>query len=973
MKKSLIFLLAAALFFSCTNISHDDGASHNSADGGTYLVVRSSSVRRTVVPGEEDAGLGQLKSLVLKGTRIADSKSTPIVEEEQEELTLINAESYEKLKDELIPIQTGNWSFTLSADLNGITFSDTVEKKIEAGKENEISFKLSVAEGFGGGLGITLSFTDASTSVTRAKATLTAMDEGSAFEAETQSYTGEKGDFAFKENVNGEQEAVIYFSHAITDESSRIPDGTYKLVFDFYVDGYDENDIVQLEPVTYIVRIADGITTTYSDTIRLNETYTITYKSGATEITADMLATSGSEFQLEEGEVWVTKFSRKSGKITLPKITRAGYIFGGWYVKSGSGHGDFKTFIETIPANTSGSVTLNAMWYEPGHVTTDNRVLNVAISADSIFNGANSTITFSATDADGNEVTEGVTYTAQILYKGDDVNELAATGTVYYTVIDNKLSLVSALPQTGTYQLYVTASQALNNGDNTPVVSSQTFDIDISSTLPIVLTNLESSKTVFYLANSVDEDISTLSPVLSPNLRQSEICAYELDSEGNLYVMAKDLKSGVTTSVLQSNKMFTDSSTGTDSQLSCTLTELQDYNDYYESAIFTGFAIDLAKNVFYAYSNKTEKVTLENEYGTEYTEMQTSSEFDVFKYPSLISEGSVADSVKYTITLEGYIPLRAVVYNAKLYCLAKSSSGNSFSMFAFTLPDETSSFTLSDSTPVNLTSGLLLSSYAVCNYMTYSDGNIYLTFSENNTSGSDFVATPDIVSYDEYDGNLYARGLLIKYDTNPDATTPVTHIGFSDNSFKSSRMYMGESGDGYTWYGDEEGLTLATVEASLSLTSKNLTSTDPETVNTKISGQTLGDYFPTVHAPSSLVSSFAGPGRILAVMPKKLVLLDSGICIYANTDDALAFYNVKRTVTVDLESFAFEQKSAPVSASGDMSAILLNRIDFGNDIYLDDLLDDCPSSYYLNNDGNYEACGWPTGSMYMYIKDETDE
>ena len=98
MKKFLLFMLSIAmLFFSCSNISHDDDSDiRASADGGTYLVIRSTSVKRTVVPSEEDASLGALKNLVLTGTRTADSKSVPTEETEQ---TLATAENYEKLKE----------------------------------------------------------------------------------------------------------------------------------------------------------------------------------------------------------------------------------------------------------------------------------------------------------------------------------------------------------------------------------------------------------------------------------------------------------------------------------------------------------------------------------------------------------------------------------------------------------------------------------------------------------------------------------------------------------------------------------------------------------------------------------------------------------------------------------------------------------------------------------------------------------
>lgn len=466
MKKFLLFLLSIAmLFFSCSNISHDDGSGdRDSADGATYLVIRSTSVNRTVVPSEEDAGLGALSNLVLKGTRIADSESVSTEETVQ---TLATAENYEKLTEKKIEIQTGYWSFTLSADLNGIPFSDTVTKLIEAGKENEISFNLSVEEGFGGGLAITLNFTDASANVTSAKATLTAMDEGSSFEGDIKSYTRVKGDFEFKEDENGEMSASIRFVHAITDDSSRIPDGTYKLVFDFYVDGHDENDTIKLEPIPYIVRIADGITTTYTDKIKLNETYTITYK---------LADDDDSPATLADGEVQVTKYSHKSGEIKLPKMKRAGYVFGGWYVKYGVG-GDFKRFIETIPTDSSNGVTVYAQWYDP-NLYVGNNALNITLACEDETNTVisdalakeipllplNQNIVLTATDSDGNAVSD-VAFTASILYHGNTI----PTG---YTLEDGVLNVSTTMPKvtSDACQLYVTATKGT-------VTSSQTFEV----------------------------------------------------------------------------------------------------------------------------------------------------------------------------------------------------------------------------------------------------------------------------------------------------------------------------------------------------------------------------------------------------------------------------------------------------------------------------------------------------------------
>ena len=353
MKKILFCLLAltTAFFFSCSDISQDDGG-HKSADGGTYLVIRSASVKRTLRPSKDENDISFFTNFLLKGSRIQDSKG---VELNESEIELAKADSLEELTKQQIPIQTGKWSLTLSADFNSITFSSSVEKSIEESVNNSVSFELKAPESYGGGLSVTVNFSDSSQNVSSVKVTLSAKDSDSTFTTEEKTFS----DFTFAENDEGKPSASITFNHDLADENDRIPSGTYDLIFEFIVEDYGV-----IDPIPYIVRIADGFTTKSNQTIKLNETYSITYND--------------NEGELASGEKKALKYSSKSESIVLPKMEKDGYVFAGWFedekftqpisqIEQGS-RGDkniYAAYINSVTVSANGSANADIVTGQP--------------------------------------------------------------------------------------------------------------------------------------------------------------------------------------------------------------------------------------------------------------------------------------------------------------------------------------------------------------------------------------------------------------------------------------------------------------------------------------------------------------------------------------------------------------------------------------------------------------------------------
>ncbi|MBQ7159849.1 MAG: InlB B-repeat-containing protein, partial [Treponema sp.] len=321
---SLIALGALTLLWSCSNGFEERVGQVHSSDGKTYLVIDSASVAsRSVNPGESDTDTSKLTDFVLKGTP-----------ENGSETELATTNSLVELKEKQIEIITGNWSFTLTAKLYGIDFSGTTTAEIKVGEINTISFELKSVQTYGG-INITVVF-DADPNLTEVVATLKNPDKSSITGIEP--ITVEKADFT---EIKDDNDVVtgysVVYSRLASDENERLASGSYYLVFDFYAEGTTD----PINSIPYVVNIADGITTTYSQTVKLNETYTITY------------FLDGSE--LESAETRPEKYSRKSEAVTLPTMSKEDYAFAGWYTDN-----EFTSPITEIPTGSTGNIKLYA-------------------------------------------------------------------------------------------------------------------------------------------------------------------------------------------------------------------------------------------------------------------------------------------------------------------------------------------------------------------------------------------------------------------------------------------------------------------------------------------------------------------------------------------------------------------------------------------------------------------------------------
>lgn len=1153
MKKTLIFLLSLALagiFVSCNDgIDSDSEAFRASADGKTYLVIGGASLGRNVV-APKTASKEDLANFSLTGT----------FEDETEAVTFVKAEealTLEELGNKQIEIEAGNWTFTLSAELNSIPFSDTKSIEIKAGVVNTLSFDLKADSSYGGGISVTLNFPlDKSINSVVAKLS----DPSGTNEIETKTF--ELADFAEVKDTDGEvKEYSVTYSRDLSEEASRISAGSYYLVFDFMAEGTS----VPINSFPYYVRVVNGFTSSAVDSVKLNETYSITYSYFANGEALEATDSSIGIADSPEGFVFPAKYSRKSATISLPAMAKtvtegeAGYAFAGWFedadftkpiteIASGStgnktlyaafinritvsanGKADASVvsgavdsigtaitkivnyeatdvdwtilidgkvvleglqltvsssyaksltfaglhensgneYIDSIDGGVVGATNADAidgsilviveycvpvtvknlkvthggrafenlgkltlddgawitdnhswtagginncnsailtmkegsritnnsasMWgggicntatvimeggeisgnvspagagvchygtdfiisgnasipvgddpenpqdfyfmadggaypitvageltddnsiyltfggaynrytenvllrtseeleltsdiiskfqieqpesvdYEwsigldgklayksapaSGSASVDNRALTIVLDKAEVC--LNDTITFSATASDGTTVTKDVTYTAELLWKGKEINAYGED--TYYVVTGNKLSFSKALPKTGTYQLYVTATQSINDTTASKISSSQTFEISVTNeyTTPdtqVALYNTSSDSISYYLKDfdSVDSDLPT-----SPDMAGDSDATTAFDAFGNFYIFSS--------SKLNSNNPVIAS-------------DGIDLSDVVGSGYGTkGFVIDVKKNEAYAYCSNYNSDTGGYTVG-------------LFKLLNLLSSGDLENCEAYTVEFNKS-PNKIAIENEILYTYGSVDNDvvSVYSLSEGTISEPKASVNVSDNVDIN--------DFSVSD-MIVQDGKLYLTLKSSDTSGDAGV------------WELYSRGAVAKidFDKTPPEVSTCGWISDGDvlDTSSLSNHYV------YTYYVEKKGTyeyeltsnqfycdSACSNPALISCSDLQIPADDEDS-----SPKTLKIYAPTDSESLNSSLYLSGPQKFVAIKPKKLVIADDGVMFYTDDLGAYKYKNVNRIVTIDLENFA---------------------------------------------------------------------
>ena len=342
-----IALFAPIVFFSCADAITDSSNTESklSDDGKTYLSLNIASVssERTIAPDTTDFAVTNLTDITLKG------KPSDAAGDEQ---TLATAETYSLIDSKLIPIEeAGNWTFTLTAKMNGVGFTGTAEKAITSGTTNTIEFVLEADVNYGG-LSIKMTFKGNLIDSSGYKVVVKLSDENkSTIKDEKTFLPTNEGDITPSSTSSTNTSFYVTYERNISDESSRLESGTYHILFEFY------NTLLSatkpLNTSRNFIRIEKGIVTTAELSIDLNEVYTIEYND--------------NEGTVASGGTKVLNYSPKSG-VELPKMTppETTQFFAGWYTDSAFAAGTKVSVVDgdklMLAKDTSGNLTLYARY-----------------------------------------------------------------------------------------------------------------------------------------------------------------------------------------------------------------------------------------------------------------------------------------------------------------------------------------------------------------------------------------------------------------------------------------------------------------------------------------------------------------------------------------------------------------------------------------------------------------------------------
>jgi len=336
----LLGILSLTLF-SCSDLVQEPA---QKSDANTYLVVRSGDISvdaRSVDP-DIAAALDRMQSITLYGKMTKKADGTDY---SGTRTSLKSASALKDLYNALIFLDggAGEYTFELVGSIDSIYFYQKVEGVLmEESKTNTVSFSLSPVKSSSdyteledyGGIDIKLKVGSKNTTVNKTIITLENLGTG---EVED---TIEKTCYSNPEVLEYKRWAS-YTSETSSDR--RIPVGTYRVTFNFYWGTQCLNSI------PYVVHVARGLNSILEQSIDLNEVYTITYKQQVGSYSSG----------LSDGQTVITKYSRKSENIVLPRYYRAYALFLGWFTEPEDGER-----ITNIPHGSSGNITVYAHWQE---------------------------------------------------------------------------------------------------------------------------------------------------------------------------------------------------------------------------------------------------------------------------------------------------------------------------------------------------------------------------------------------------------------------------------------------------------------------------------------------------------------------------------------------------------------------------------------------------------------------------------
>ena len=434
---AIIFLLLLAGFSGCNNMTSDN--TKPSDDGKTYLSINVVSASRTALPQFTVSSISDFQ-FTIEGKGPGESAFAPLTTESN---TNGIYSSLSALTSAVFPIETGAWTFKLTASKDGTVLSDEVSQTILTGS-NSISFNLvwdDTSFSGTGDLSFTFDFSGASKASDVAYAT-----------TELLAYNSSNGEYetsVAETSIGFDNSKVIY-------SPSNLNAGNYKIKIRLYGD-IEKKNLMFTWPELAI--ITGGQTSTGSRTITsLNELYDINWHNleldGVTAPTTLPL-----------------KYTRLSDVYNLPaqsEVSRTGYIFEGWY-----SDGNYEIPITKIPANSTGTIDIYARFIDKIYITD---------GGDAYTDGVDGTRESTALDSIGSAISKIIEYAEpSVNWKIVVVGEVKGQQTIPDTFTTAYAAGLTIIGKTGKTTDILNANLSSTTDDGTTLIVNSAVPLAIQS------------------------------------------------------------------------------------------------------------------------------------------------------------------------------------------------------------------------------------------------------------------------------------------------------------------------------------------------------------------------------------------------------------------------------------------------------------------------------------------------------------
>ncbi len=353
--KSSVILFLLFGFVSCGNLFSGREKDSSTSKTTLKIEVQDTSLARTIYPDSKDTSF--ITNFVVTCTRDGFDKK---------EQTASSSQELGSMVFEFADGEEGEWNITLQAsykvgtgsNAQTVSFSDTKSVSIQKNTTNKVSFVLKNTDFEYGGLNVTVNFADKTDAVTSVYLHLDKCD-GTNFDT-----IDEIDITTFETTAEGKS---FTYSRDISDTQTRLDSGYYHLEITF-LSGTDS-----LNYMSYFVRIVNGLTTTATLDIAVNQIFDIEYEfyAAGTKLTVASGETFPEGVELDGASLLPTKYSTRGTE--LPALKLQDYGFDGWY--DAPTGGNLITKLSGFP-ETGTSKKVYARFFKPEVIVSSDSTVN---------------------------------------------------------------------------------------------------------------------------------------------------------------------------------------------------------------------------------------------------------------------------------------------------------------------------------------------------------------------------------------------------------------------------------------------------------------------------------------------------------------------------------------------------------------------------------------------------------------------